>query len=85
MKLQDLVNNIYSLLISFGETHARLCLDWIKQDGAAREHVMALVTSLLHCSGAQGSYPADETHSRLSFAFWYILQVKRVNFDPQLS
>ncbi|KAL0277773.1 UNVERIFIED_CONTAM: hypothetical protein PYX00_004941 [Menopon gallinae] len=71
---QDLINEVYSLFISFGETHTQLCLDWIKQDGMPRQQVMALVTCLLHCSGATGCYPTDETHSRLAFGFWYILQ-----------
>lgn len=69
-----MIRNVYNLLITFGESHSDHLVSWIIAGGASREQSMALITALLHCSGAQGYYPVDENYSRLSFGFWYTLQ-----------
>ncbi|KAK6640059.1 hypothetical protein RUM43_008336 [Polyplax serrata] len=71
---EKLISNIYHLFLTFGGTHSRLCLNWLKDGGEPRENVLILISYILQCSAAKGYYPKDETYSRLPFGFWYVLQ-----------
>ena len=75
---QKLISNLYHLFVTFGGTHSRQCLHWIKQSEETRQQVLTLISHILQCSGAKGHYPKHETYSRLTFGFWYVLQV--INF-----
>jgi hypothetical protein len=72
--LQELVSSIYSLFISFAETHSRLLLESLLSD-EEKTNVMQLIQLILQCSNSPGEYALEENRSQLALGFWYILQV----------
>jgi len=72
--LQELVASIYSLFISFAESHSRLLLDSLLSD-EDKNNVLQLIQLILQCSNSPGVYPINENTSQLALGFWYILQV----------
>lgn len=66
--------HIYATLAAFGESHSRLLLDAVLEDGLKKENVLQLTQIMLESTGTPGRYPLDENCSHLAFSFWYILQ-----------
>ena len=62
--------HIYAALAAFGESHSRLLLDAVLEDGMNKENVLKLVQLMLESTGAPGRYPLDENCSHLAFSFW---------------
>jgi hypothetical protein len=72
--LQELVSSLYSLFVSFAETHSRLLLESLLSD-EEKNNVMQLIQLVLQCSNSPGEYAHEENTSQLALGFWYILQV----------
>ncbi|KAK9501148.1 hypothetical protein O3M35_002242 [Rhynocoris fuscipes] len=81
-KNQDMVVNIYKLLIAFGEAHTKLLMCVLGTPLATPAEL--LIHSLLQCISAEGQYPRDECHSQLTFGFWYILQDTFTSSDKEV-
>lgn len=83
---KDIVNNIYTLLITTADTHCKLFLSHLipttnPNDSPHITHM--LLQTILECTNAPGSYPIDETCSTLTFGFWYTLQDDVMSGDQQ--
>ncbi|XP_002157595.2 importin-13 isoform X1 [Hydra vulgaris] len=77
----ELLKKISMLLINFGETHCSTLLkatDVLKQN-----NVLKLIQIILKFTSAKGIYPVDETHSELTFNFWYTLQESLLSLDVE--
>ncbi|CAH1395384.1 unnamed protein product [Nezara viridula] len=77
---EEVMTNIYKLLIAIGETHPRLLLDGLKSP-QSYENVKSLISHLLDCTATPGDYPKDETRSQLVLSFWYLLQDEMINLE----
>lgn len=62
--------HIYAALAAFGESHSRLLLDAVLEEGRNKENVLQLVKIMLETTGTPGRYPLDENCSHLAFSFW---------------
>lgn len=62
--------HIYATLAAFGESHSRLLLDAVLEDGSKKENVLQLIQIMLESTGTPGRYPLDENCSHLAFSFW---------------
>lgn len=62
--------HIYALYAAFGESHSRLVLNAVLEEGPNKENVLLLVKLLLDSTGTAGRYPLDENCSHLAFSFW---------------
>lgn len=62
--------HIYALFAAFGESHSRLLLDVVLDNGTNKENILKLVQILLESTGTPGRYPLDENCSHLAFSFW---------------
>ncbi|XP_069674561.1 importin-13 isoform X2 [Periplaneta americana] len=80
---QELVSSIYSLFISLAESHSRLLLDSLLNEGEDKSNVLQLIQLILQCSNSPGVYPIQENTSQLALGFWYILQDDIIASEPE--
>lgn len=85
---KDIVNNIYTLLITTADTHCKLFLSHLTtetpsspQQSTTPQVTHTLFQTILGCTNAPGAYPIDETCSTLTFGFWYTLQDDVMSMD----
>lgn len=79
---EELVSSVYSLFISFAETHSRLLLESLLSD-EEKTNVMQLIQLILQCSNSPGEYALEENTSQLALGFWYILQDDIIASEPE--
>lgn len=73
---QDIVSNIYGLIVTTADSHSKTFIDTFKSANVEEQNIsIKLFETILGCTDLPGSYPTDETNSIVTFAFWYTLQV----------
>lgn len=73
---QDIVANIYLLIVTTADTHVKLFVEnVISQDETKQKVCFNLLHCILECANLPGYFNIDETSSSVTFSFWYSLQV----------
>lgn len=73
---KDIVANIYLLIVTTADTHAKLFIEnLLSNNEEERKVTFNLLNCILECANLPGYYPIDETSSSITFGFWYTLQV----------
>lgn len=80
---QEILSNLYCMLISLAESHSRLLVSSLLTEGPAKESSLQLVHIILQCSNTPGVYPIQETLSQHALGFWYILQDDMLAFGKE--
>ncbi|KAF5269678.1 hypothetical protein FQA39_LY08601 [Lamprigera yunnana] len=79
---KDIVANIYGLIITAADTHAKLFIGFLKSNDSEEKKLSRnILNCILNCSNLAGMYPVDESSSSLPFGFWYTLQDDILSFD----
>ncbi|KAK5644398.1 hypothetical protein RI129_005698 [Pyrocoelia pectoralis] len=79
---KDIIANIYGLIITIADTHAKLFISYLKSNNSDERKLSTdILTCILGCSNLRGLYPIDESSSSLPFGFWYTLQDDILSLD----
>ncbi|KAF5307676.1 hypothetical protein FQR65_LT06731 [Abscondita terminalis] len=79
---KDIVANVYGLIITIADTHAKLFISFLKSNDSHERRVSCdILSCILSCSNLAGMYPVDESSSSLPFGFWYTLQDDILSLD----
>lgn len=74
---QDVIANLYGLIITLTDSHSRVFIDNLKSTNPEEQRIsFDLFNSILKCTNLPGLYPIDESSSTMTFGFWYTLQVR---------
>ncbi|KAB0794665.1 hypothetical protein PPYR_11504 [Photinus pyralis] len=79
---KDIIANIYGLIITIADTHAKLLISYLKSANPEEQQLTTdILACILGCSNLRGIYPVDESSSSLPFGFWYTLQDDILSLD----